>query len=437
MGISDYIVVRVVRGKRCKNFDRINEGSKDLYEASMGRVMPPILREFTSLFKYRNFLELCFAVLVSMLGFGLIVPLLPIYGREMGASGIYLGLLTSLFGITRALTSLPGGVLADRVGRKKLIATGLFIYTVVMFLFGISTNLYHLLILRACQGAASGIVWPVAATMVADIVESKDRGKALGFFSMMWDAGIAIGPVLGGLLSAAFSITVPFFVCSILSLTSALLVVFRVRETHTQSETPVTTHFEGLSFHKLSLIGVCITGFTASFAMGLVQPILPLYGNEVIGLDEASIGLIFGAMGVARFIVKAPSGILSDRIGRKRVTMTGLVLNGVFTSSMAFTRSFLSLTSLSVARAFGLGMTMPSINALVTSLTTQEKRGKVMGIFSMSRNSGLVVGPLLGGVAFDTISVGAPFILCGLVVFIGLSIFTVTVKEPQDEGLYR
>lgn len=393
--------------------------------------MPRIVQEFAVLFKYRNYLELCFAVLVSMLGFGLIIPLLPIYGREMGASGIYLGLLTSLFGMTRAITSLPGGILADRLGRKKLIAGGLFVYTVVMFLFGVSTNLYHLLILRACQGAASGVVWPVAATMVADIVEPQDRGKAMGFFTMMWDAGIAVGPVLGGLLSAAFNITVPFFVCSLLSLVSAVLIVRRVRETHSKSEQPSSFSFESLSFHKFSLVGVCITGFTITFAMGLVHPILPLFGSEVIGLDEASIGLIFGAMGATRFMVKAPSGVLSDRIGRKRVVMTGLILNSVFTTAISGARSFLTLTTLSVARALGLGMTMPSMNALVTSLTTQEKRGKVMGIFSTSRNVGLVVGPLLGGVAFDAISVEAPFIVCGVAVLAGLGVLALTVKEPD------
>jgi len=157
--------------------------------------MPQVFKDFAILFKYRNFLELCFAVLVSMLGFGLIIPLLPIYAREMGASGVYLGLLTSLFGMTRSITSIPGGVLADKIGRKKMMVGGLAVYTVVMFLFGVSTHLYHLLILRACQGAASGVVWPVAATAVADIVDPKDRGKAMGFFSMMWDAGIAVGPL--------------------------------------------------------------------------------------------------------------------------------------------------------------------------------------------------------------------------------------------------
>jgi MFS family permease len=346
-----------------------------------------------------------------MIGFGLIIPLLPIYAREMGASGVYLGLLTSLFGITRSITSLPGGVLADKLGRKKLIVTGLFVYTVVMFLFGIST------------------VWPVAATMVADIVPAKDRGKAMGVFSMMWDAGIAVGPVLGGVLSALFTMAVPFFVCSFMAFISALLMLNRVTETHVNPEIPVEKPMDGLSFHRVSLIGICITGFTASFAMGLVHPILPLFGNEVIGLNEAAIGVIFGAMGVTRFMVKPPSGAFADSVGRKKVVIIGLTLNGIFTSVIALSKSFFTILAPAVARAVGLGMTLPSMNALVTSLTTTEKRGKVMGIFSASRNLGLVAGPLLGGIAFDTISTQAPFFICGVIVFLGVGILAVMVQE--------
>jgi DHA1 family multidrug resistance protein-like MFS transporter len=398
--------------------------------------MRTALKEFTILFKYKNYLELCFAVLVSMIGFGLIIPLLPIYGREMGASGFYLGLLTSLFAITRAMTSFPGGLLADRMGRKKLIAGGLFIYTVVMFLFGVSTNLYHLLILRACQGAASGIVWPVAATMVADIVGPQDRGKAMGFFTMMWDAGIAIGPVLGGFLTIFFSIAVPFFACSLFALLSALLIVWRVEETYSRSEHKGGTSLM-LSVDRFSLMGVSITGFVIAFAMGLVHPLIPLFGDEVLGLNEAAIGLIFGVMGVTRFIVKAPSGILSDRIGRKIIVLGGLLLNGIFTVAISFSRSLMDMVVYTMIRAAGLGMTMPSMNALVTSLTTKENRGKVMGIYSTARNGGLIVGPLLGAMAFDAISKQSPFYLCGGVAVLGALIMMITVKEeshPHEGG---
>jgi len=394
--------------------------------------MHNVTTEFTILFKYKNYLELCFAVLVSMIGFGLIIPLLPIYGREMGASGFYLGLLTSLFAITRAMTSFPGGFLADKIGRKKLIAGGLFVYTVVMFLFGISTNLYHLFILRACQGAASGIVWPVAATMVADIVEPEDRGKAMGFFTMMWDGGIAIGPVLGGFLTVAFSIAVPFFVCSAFALISALLIVWRVEETLSQEDrTMKSSPSLLLSVDRFSLLGISITGFAMAFALGLVQPLISLFGDEVLGLNEAAIGLIFGVMGVTRFLVKAPSGVVADRIGRKIVALGGFLVNGIFTVAITLSQGLVSMLFFTVIRAIGLGMTMPSINALVTSLTSKENRGKVMGIYSTARNGGLIVGPLLGAIVFDAVSKQSPFYLCGAVVFLGALIMMVTVKEES------
>lgn len=392
--------------------------------------MHKVTTEFTILFKYKNYLELCFAVLVSMIGFGLIIPLLPIYGREMGASGFYLGLLTSLFAITRAMTSFPGGFLADKIGRKKLIAGGLFVYTIVMFLFGISTNLYHLFILRACQGAASGIVWPVAATMVADIVEPKDRGKAMGFFTMMWDAGIAIGPVLGGFLTVAFSIAVPFFVCSAFALISALLIVWRVEETLSQEDRAMKSSPSlSLSIDRFSLLGISITGFAMAFALGLVHPLISLFGDEVLGLNEAAIGLIFGVMGVTRFLVKAPSGVIADRIGRKIVALGGFLLNGIFTVAITLSQGLMSMLFFTVIRAIGLGMTMPSINALVTSLTSKENRGKVMGIYSTARNGGLIVGPLLGAMVFDAVSKQSPFYLCGAVVFVAALIMMVTVRE--------
>jgi len=252
----------------------------------------------------------------------------------------------------------------------------------------------------------------------------------MGFFTMMWDAGIAIGPVLGGFLTIFFSIAVPFFVCSLFALLSALLIVWRVEETYSRSEHKGGTSLM-LSVDRFSLMGVSITGFVIAFAMGLVHPLIPLFGDEVLGLNEAAIGLIFGVMGVTRFIVKAPSGILSDRIGRKIIVLGGLLLNGIFTVAISFSRSLVDMVVYTMIRAAGLGMTMPSMNALVTSLTTKENRGKVMGIYSTARNGGLIVGPLLGAMAFDAISKQSPFYLCGGVAVLGALIMMITVKEES------
>ncbi len=96
-----------------------------------------------------------------MLGFGLVMPLLPIYARNFGATGTQLGLLTASFAITRAITTFPGGWLSDKMGRRKPIIAGLLAYSVVMGLYGFSEDVNQLIFLRALQGFASGIVWPV------------------------------------------------------------------------------------------------------------------------------------------------------------------------------------------------------------------------------------------------------------------------------------
>jgi MFS family permease len=270
--------------------------------------------------------------------------------------------------------------------------------------------------------------------MLADIVDTQDRGKAMGFFTMMWDAGIAIGPILGGFLTVAFSIAVPFFVCSFFALISALLIVWRVEETFSQHDHQVTIPL-ALSIDRYSLLGISITGFAIAFALGLVHPLISLFGDEVIGLNEAAIGLIFGVMGVTRFLVKTPSGIIADRIGRKIIVLGGLLLNGVFTVAISLSRGFLDMIFYTVIRAIGLGMTMPSMNALVTSLTTKENRGKVMGIYSTARNGGLIVGPLMGAYMFDTISKQSPFYICGAVVVLGAIIMMTTVREEFSTGV--
>ncbi|MCW3993706.1 MAG: MFS transporter [Candidatus Bathyarchaeota archaeon] len=144
--------------------------------------------------RYKQLFPLCFAVFVSMLGFGLVMPLLPLYARDFGATGTQLGFLTASFAITRIITTFPGGWLADKVGRKTPVVVGLLAYSIVMTLYGFCQDVNQLILLRSLQGMASGIVWPVISTMVADITLPEDRGKAMGLYSSMWFLGMVVSP---------------------------------------------------------------------------------------------------------------------------------------------------------------------------------------------------------------------------------------------------
>jgi len=178
----------------------------------------------TILFSYSQLFPLGFAVFVSMLGFGLVMPLLPIYARDFGATGTQLGFLTASFAIARLITTFPGGWLADRAGRKKPVILGLLAYSAVMSLYGFSQDVNQLILLRGLQGLASGIVWPVISTMVVEMVLPRDRSKAMGLHEMMHFLGMVIGPALGGVLAGLFTIAIPFLVCGILAFFSSLIV---------------------------------------------------------------------------------------------------------------------------------------------------------------------------------------------------------------------
>lgn len=383
--------------------------------------------------EYKNLAELLFAVFVSMVGFGLVVPLLPLYARNFGASGLELGIITSMFALTRVLTSYAGGHFADKIGRKRVISFGLFVYALNMFLFGVATELWHLYALRAVQGAASGVVWPAATVMAADIVKFEDRGKAMGLFSMMWDLGMAFGPFIGGALSDIISMSFSFYVCSGMAFVSAVLIVLRVKETatHVTHEKEKQTERKELTPYKKVLVGLCVGGFTTSFALGLTMTVLSVYGNEALGFSEALIGTIFGIRGITRFFVKPLTGELSDIYGKRIFLLIGRTINSLATASIVFARSFVAFLTPVIVAAAGTGMAMPSNNALVTSIAYKETRGKVMGLFSTGRNLGLLVGPLLGGWAYDNISRSTPFLLCGVVGLIGVVVIFFTVYDPE------
>lgn len=285
-----------------------------------------------------------------------------------------------------------------------------------MFLFGIATNLYQLFLFRAIQGAASGIVWPVATVMAADIVKPKHRGKAMGLFSMMWDLGLVLGPVIGGVLSDMFSMSTPFYFTSILAFSSCILIIFRVRETaHRKESDTAPVHRKKLTPYMKTFIGLCVAGFGTAFAMGFVQPVLSVYSNEILGLSKALIGITFGIMALFRLITKPIAGDLSDRHGKRIFILIGRSINSVFTFTIIYAWSFLSLIPSMILRGIGSGMGMPTANALTTSIAYKENRGKVMGWYSTARNIGLFMGPILGGWAYDNIGKTEPFILCGIV----------------------
>ncbi len=416
-----------------------------------------VLRTFTAdlrvLLKYTQLFPLCFAVFVSMLGFGLVMPLLPIYARNFGATGIQLGFLTASFALTRVVSTLPGGWLSDRMGRKKPIAAGLLMYSVVMALYGFSQDVNQLILLRSLQGVASGVVWPVISTMVVDIALPQDRAKALGFYETMHFLGMIVGPALGGILAGVSNISVPFFVCGGLAFLTTVLVTFTVRETvatiDSSDAAQAETHFSvkldsdespntilqgkrQLTPHPRIFLGICLARFIIAFSHSMIQPLLSVYANEALGISEAGVGALFSIMGAVTLLTVLPLGSVADNTGRKPVLILGNVFDGASALLVIFSGSFWPLFFVMMLRGLGRGATNPSITAMFSSVVPASKRGRGMGVFNVFQNVGLIVGSSLGGFLFELYSSEIPFIACGAISLLGAALVFLMVSEPKQ-----
>jgi DHA1 family multidrug resistance protein-like MFS transporter len=419
-----------------------------------------VFQAFTSdlklLTRYTQLFPLCFAVFVSMLGFGLVMPLLPIYARNFGATGAELGLLTASFAVARIITTFPGGMLADWAGRKIPVVLGLLAYSVVMTLYGFSEDVNQLILLRGLQGLASGIVWPVLSTMVADIAAPEDRSKAIGLYEMMWFFGSVVGPGLGGVLAGAFTVATPFFVCGALAFASMILVAFTVKETMRTQAKSEDESIQSDSDHDLSapridergrvavhsvppltpypriFVALCVVGLIVSFSHSLIQPVLSVFANEELGISVVDVGLLFTAMGIVTLVTTLPLGTAADRTGRKLTLVTGILFTAASAVLITLSGSFWPLLLVMMMRGVGRAATNPSLTVMFTNLLPLTRRGRGMGIYNLFRNIGLVVGSSAGGFLYDALSSQAPFIICAFAGLLAVAVIVFLISEPEN-----
>ncbi|MFW6038708.1 MAG: MFS transporter [Candidatus Saliniplasma sp.] len=401
-----------------------------------------VLSDLKIVLKYKQLSILCFAVFVSMIGFGLIMPFLPIYARDFGASRTEIGLMLGLFSIVKIFIAPIGGKAADMYGRKPIMVFGMFMYVVVMFLFGTAGSVTEVLIYRAGQGAASGLVWPVAMTFIGDIVKEEDRGKAMGIYSVSFASGNATGPIMGGVIASYYSLSVPFFFTSALAAVSGILLYFGIQESFAGTKSEVTKKgrqtFAFLKFklsnitpHPKTFMGLTIGSFTVFFGLAMVWPMLSLFGDEVLLLSDLEISGVFTMIGIVQALIMFPAGSLSDRIGRKTLIVVGGVFSSIFAGIIGLSTSFIFIMGAVAFYTLGRALARPSFPAFVSSLTPTRHRGKGMGVYNFAQNLAFASGSFLSGVIADMAGLRIPFFVALFVGLLGVLFIHLTVVEPD------
>ncbi|MFS1515691.1 MFS transporter [Bacillus sp. SCS-151] len=336
------------------------------------------------------------AIFTDMLMYGLVVPFLPIYATDLGASQSFVGILFASYAIALFIATPISGALADRIGRKIMITIGLLGLGVTTIVFAMSTSLWLLVIARALQGVAASIPWSAGLAFVADVFPSEERGKAMGIAISGQSAGVLFGPLFGGWLFELGGYKLPFFVAGGISFLTALLRFFCLRSiTETKSERFVSSFGILRQRQILIIAGIAAIG-AAVFAS--IEPTLPIHITNNLHASPGMIGLLFVIPPLAYGIIAPIIGIVSTKIGHVKSVMLGIVLVAVVLPLNALPQSIgyqaVTLALLGVSLGIVLTPALPKL-ADISEQAGVTSQGIIFAVFNTAYSFGMIVGPLI------------------------------------------
>lgn len=380
-------------------------------------------------------LPILFAVMFFvMVGFGIIIPVLPFYAENIGASPTQLGFLMAIYSLMQLLFSPIWGRISDRIGRKPVIMIGILGLALSFFLMGISSQLWMLFVARIIGGVLSSANMPTVMAYVADITTEEDRGKGMGMIGAAVGLGFIFGPAIGGIFSKV-DLNIPFYIAGVSSLLTFFVVWFFLKESlikenrrqSTDERIPVWDGLKGstsILFMLQLFISLSLSGLEATFAY---------YAALKAGLGTVKLGYIFMIMGLAGAIVQGGLvGKLTKKFGEGFVIQNGIIISALGFALILFVESFTTAAIFLTIFGIGNGVIRPSVSALLTKVS-KAGHGSVTGLLSSFDSLGRIIGPPLGGWLF---SIGAdlPYLSgigLSLIAFILYYIYTLQVKRNR------
>ena len=372
----------------------------------------------------RNIAILAFTLVVVMLGYGMVIPIIPFYVEEMGAGGTELGLLVASYALMRLIFGPMWGSLSDRVGRKPVLMVGVFGYAITMFFFGLATQLWMLFLARIMSGLLSSATSPTTLAYISDSTSEEDRGGGMGILGAAVGLGTILGPGLGGWLSGD-SLARPFFLAAALSLVAVALIYLLLpeslppekRRSVTLSPSDFSVREVGVRKVRADDLRAVLTGpiggllllaFLVTCGVTTFYGIFGLYVLERFGYGPVEVGTMLMVMGLVSAVAQgALCGPLTRRRGELWVIRAGLGVGSISFLLIMLADSFSWLLATTGFFFMVTALLMPALTALISKWTTMEQ-GITMGFSNSAMSLGRIAGPLWGGIAFD-LNIRYPF----------------------------
>jgi len=368
----------------------------------------PLLRTKTMVKKIFPVLGL--AIFSSMLGVGIVAPLLPLYAERMGASATWIGLIFAGFSISRAIMMPVAGRLSDRFGRKLFLGFGLLVYALISLAYIQANDVFHLTLVRLIQGFAAGMVIPIAQAYVGDISPEAEEGTWQGYFNAAFFCGFGFGPLMGGALTDHFGMNVAFLSMGGLNLLGFFLVLFFLPESVKKNPGNPSRR---PSFRKISAAPAIrgLLGFRMAFSMGrgTFAGFLPVFADLHLGLSPTRVGILIAVNILAMSLLQPVGGHLADRLKRRLLVFAGSLFTIAFLALIPSSSSFWELLGICALGSLGGGVSFPAASAMIVEEGRRFGMGSVMSLYGMVFSIGMAAGPLLGGTIADALDIRAVF----------------------------
>lgn len=377
-------------------------------------------------------------IFIDMLGFGIIIPILPIFSKELGAADYQVGLIAMIFPIMNFLFAPLWGTLSDRHGRRPIMLISIFITAIAYFVFSQVTVLWILFFSRLLSGVGSANI-SVAQAYITDVTSPAERTKSLGFLGAAFGIGFIMGPPLGGWLkSISTSGTVDWvgYVACGMCVVNLVMAYFLLPESLKEKKINVPFNFKVvtgiITELKKPMVGQLLwINFIFITAFMLMQISCSLMWKEITLLDEKEIGYVFAFIGVATAVVQ---GLLVGRMvkafGETKMLTYGIIFMAVGLAILPLTGKtlfvpvqFIGLALIALAN----GCLTPSITSLLSKFANQNEVGHVLGVSQSFGSVARAVGMGLSGFLYS-VQFAVPFVV-GVVLMLTCFVFTKKLKR--------
>jgi multidrug resistance protein len=376
-------------------------------------------------------------VFIDLVGFGIIIPMLPFYAEAYGASALQIGLLATSFSLMQFLFAPVWGRLSDRFGRRPIILTGLLGSAVSYFAFGLADSLAMLFVARIVAGIAGANI-PTAQAFIADSTTAENRAKGMGLIGAAFGLGFTLGPAIGGFLSQ-WGYHMPAFFAAALSMANFVAGWFLLPESLARDKRGARQRAGRVAAFQTALARpalplVLLMSFIVMMAFSAFESMFALFAGARFGYGATTIGYLFAWVGIVLALVQGVLvGRVVPRVGEHRLVPAAILLMALALAGHALAPNVPTLMAAMGLLAVGMGFNSPATLSMVSRLADPSDQGATLGVSQSLASLARIVGPVWGGLVFDWFGIAVPILAASGLMLVACAISLVAVRGFRAE----